>query len=305
VWDPAANSWGEESAFTDITSAAGPAVAQHGDRLYCVYRGTGSDYSLYWMVYTSQDGWSDETPRPFPAHCSAGIPALVDFKGKLYCFHRGAGNDTALWYCTLNATGDSWTPDLKMNVDEIRVTGVTAAVLNDRLHLVYRYANNKGWLYHLSSTDGSNWSSVNKVENGKTHDTSADTPALAVYQNKLHLVHRGENDERLWHTSSTDGGITWGTISHLPDHYSSQGPALAVFDGKLVMVHRSKDGNKKPDLWYATYDGTNWSTDIKFPDHYTGDNPALVSYMDPNATTDNYVDPTTVGARLITVYRGS
>jgi len=156
VWDPAANSWGEESAFTDITSAAGPAVAQHGDRLYCVYRGTGSDYSLYWMVYTSQDGWSDETPRPFPAHCSAGIPALVDFKGKLYCFHRGAGNDTALWYCTLNATGDSWTPDVKMNVDEIRVTGVTAAVLNDRLHLVYRHADNKGWLYHLSSTDGIN-----------------------------------------------------------------------------------------------------------------------------------------------------
>jgi hypothetical protein len=333
VWDSSNNTWGEESAFNDIESATGPALAQFRDRLYCVYRGKDDDTNMYWMHYTSADGWSDGSaedkypddmrPKKFPAHQTTGVPTLVVFNDKLYCFHKGGKDDQSLWCCTLNPDRNSWSPDVKINAAPdtsgynrtVNTNyGTAAAVFNNKLHLVFPEKKYK-YLYHITSEDGSNWSMISPISDSKGDAKGEDIPALAVYKSKLYLLIRG-CDEKLWSTDSADG-VTWSTLTKMAywpqgatniQYYDTwEGPSLAVFDDKLVMVHRSAD--KKADLYYATYDGNpnrEWSADTRFTEgQVTGDNPALAVYMDPNANAENYVDPSYGGAKLIVAYRGS
>jgi hypothetical protein len=318
VWDSSSHTWGEESAFTDIESAAGPALAQFRDRLYCVYRGKDDDQSLYWMVYTSADGWSDGTeednypedrrPKKFPNHQTAQPPALVVFKDTLYCFHRGCKKDEALWYCTLTPDGRSWTSDVKLDYNGVAsINGISATVFKERLYLVFQANQTHDQIAYISTGDGHTWSPFTTLDSGNNEShLTCDTPAVAAYKDKLHVVHRGKGDELLWHcvgTGDSSGNITWSKDDYLGDHKAEQGPALAVFENKLVMVHRSsgKDGA----LWGCYYDGASWSPDTIFANgQVTGDNPALVSYMDPNVDSESYVDPSYGGQKLIVAYRG-
>jgi hypothetical protein len=294
VWDSTTRQWGDESAFTDIESASGPALAQHGDRLFCAYRGPGSDEKLYWIEYTPQSGWSDDTPHEFPYHWTSLGPTLVEFKGKLFCFHKGRNDDKSLYSCTFNDELNNWDGDQQIpNV--LSNTGSAAAVLNDILHVVFA-APSGGALMHIQSIDGRTWTDPVPLPGHQTYDT----PALAAYQGKLHLLHKGTNSTTLWHAIFENG--SWGPDVLLPNHSSLDGPALAVHDGLLCMVHRSS--GSASEVWYATYNGTAWATDAGLPNHHTGDNPAVVSYMDPASTSENYEEPTYAGARLITVYRG-
>lgn len=301
VWDSTTNQWGEETAFTDITSATGPALAQHGDRLFCVYRGGAGDERLYWMVYTSEKGWSDDAPRAFPAHWTTGVPTLVEFKGELYCLHKGGGNDNALYICKFDDANDNWAPDSKIvNIGTTNVAyswnGVGAAALGDRLHVVFRHTDNNSTLYQFATLDCQAW------EVWPMQGQSQDTPALAAWNGRLHVIYRGSKNTKIYHCHSVDG-VTWSPHEPVLNFGTDQGPAVAVHDGKLYLIHRSSDGNG--DLWFAIDDGQVWTQDVKLPEHKTGDNPALVAYKDPANSETNYEDPSTVGTRLITVYRGN
>jgi hypothetical protein len=321
VWDSSKNTWGEESAFTDIESATGPALCQFRDRLYCVYRGKGDDTNMYWMHYTSEDGWSDGSeedgyppnmqPKKFENNRTTGVPTLVVFNDKLYCFHKGI--DQSLYCCTLSSDRTYWTQDFKVNAlpdtsGENRYVntnyGTAAAVFNNKLYLVFPEKTG-GYLYQISSDNGIDWSMITPFWGGKDYYRARDIPSLAVYKNKLHLLIPGCDNE-LWNTE-TSNGTDWANAIRMQYHHTWEGPALAVFDDKLVMVHRSAD--KKADLYYATYDGNpnrEWSADTRFTEgQVTGDNPALAVYMDPNANAENYVDPSYGGAKLIVAYRGS
>lgn len=327
VWDPSSQTWGEESAFTDIESACGPALAQYRDRLYCVYRGKGDDYNMYWMTYTSNDGWNDgsaeddvpeneqpnEKPKRFPAHKTEQNAALVVYDDTLYCIHRGGHNDEALWFCSFDFQKDTWNPDTKIDVKDVNSKwGPSAVVFNNKLYVFFA-ANKYGNEIAYVSWDGHTWSSFATISDGCDGNTdkhlTCDTPAVAVFRDQLYVAHRGSSDEKLYYCigrSNGSGPLTW-TPDMEPGngkHEAEQGPALAVFKDKLVMIHRSS--TKNAFLFGCYYDGNSWSADTQFQyDQITGDTPALVSYMDPNATTENYVDPNYAGPSLIAVYRGS
>ncbi|MGW1521412.1 hypothetical protein [Streptomyces sp. NPDC002287] len=117
------------------------------------------------------------------------------------------------------------------------------------------------WVYG-SEPDGKGWSDDHRFPG---HATAAG-PALAVFDGKLHCVHRGSgSDGRLWHT--TFDGTRWSTDTLLPGHASSAGPALAVYQNRLHLVHRGSGSDTSP--WHATYDGNRWSTDTRLPAHYS------------------------------------
>jgi len=303
VWDSATGQWSEETAFTDITSATGPALAQHGDRLFCVYRGSAEDQRLYWMVYTSDKGWTDGDPNPpraFPAHWTTGVPTLVEFKDELYCFHKGGGTDNGLYFCKFDDKADDWTPDKQIITTGGNVAfswnGVAAAVMGDRLHLVYRHTDDNSSLYQISTLDCQTW------EPYPMGGESQDTPALAVFNDELRAIFRGKANTDVHHGHSKDAK-SWSRYDSIPGYHSNQGPAVAVHDGKMYLIARAND--KTGDLWYAIDNGSAWSNDVRLPDHHTGDNPAAVVYKDPASNTANYEDPSTTGTRLILVYRGN
>ena len=322
VWDPSDHTFSEESAFTDIESACGPALAQYRDRLYCVYRGKGDDYNMYWMTYTSNDGWNDgsaeddvpenEKPKQFPAHKTEQNAALVVYNDILYCIHRGGHNDEALWFCSFDIQKDTWTHDIRIDVKDVNSKwGPSAVVFNNKLYVFFA-SNKNGYEIAYVSWDGHTWSSFVTISDGcdgnKYGHLTCDTPAVAVFRDQLYVAHRGSKDEKLYYcvgSSNGSGPLTWTPDMELGNGaLLEQGPALAVFKDKLVMIHRSSTKNAL--LFACYYDGKSWSADAEFGnDQITGDTPALVSYMDPNATTENYVDPNNAGPSLIAVYRGS
>ena len=308
VWDndPKVQKWGEDVEFTECMSRNAPALAQHGDLLYCVHRGANENSSLYWTVYSTDKGWSNDTM--FPNHKTELNPSLVDFNDTLYCFHRGAGDDHALYYCTFDTGRNSWFDNVKILVGGKYMysdTGCAVAVFNGYLHLVYKNRDTTDFEHHYF--DGRDWNSFTVVPQGHTKDT----PALVAYDDKLLLVYVGHNNENLWY--DTYDGTKWSGDNQIPNACSKYGPGLAVFDNKVFMAHRGKDGDK--NLWYSTYNGKDWTTDT-MADHnngiWTGAPPALASYRDPQCTEDNYEDLVTEDQgtvktylpRLICVHRG-
>ncbi len=309
VLDPQAG-WGEESPFTDIESATGPALCQHDGRLFCVYRGVGDDQNLYWMEYTTNTGWNDAPspppegdttppPRRFPHHLTEGVPNLVEYKGKLYCLIKGQRGDNNLYYCTYNDTTRNWNDAVQIVNTGNNVAhswnGAAGAVLGDKLHIFYRHTDNNSNVYQLAyDVDKNVWSPY------PFSGQSQDTPGVAFFNGRLHVIYRGDASAgHLHHAHSTDGN-SW--ASGQMDAASDQGPALAVHGGQMYLIYKGKDSNG--ELWYRIHTGAAWTANTKIADHYAGDNPTAASYEDPQDVAANYEDPSHAGARLFIAYRG-
>jgi len=310
VLDPQSG-WGEESPFTDIESATGPALCQHDGRLFCVYRGAGSDQNLYWMEYTTNTGWNDAPspppdeedttppPRRFPHHLTEGVPNLVEYKGKLYCLIKGKSGDNNLYYCTYDDDKRDWNDAVQIVNSGTNVAqswnGAAGAVLGNKLHIFYRHTDNNSNVYHLAyDVDTNVWTGL------PFSGQSQDTPGVAFFNGRLHVIYRGDAKAgHLHHAHSTDG-TSW--ASGQMDSSSDQGPALAVHGGQMYMIYKGKDQNG--ELWYRINTGSVWTANTRIADHYTGDNPTAASYQDPQDVAANYLDPSHAGARLFIAYRG-
>jgi len=298
VWDEDTKSWGEDSEFHECMTRNAPALAQHGDSLYCVHRGCDEDSRLWWTKYSTNDGWSDD--KVFPTQHTELNPSLVEFQNTLYCFHRGTGDNYKLYYSTFNSGGNTWNDDKKIEVGGeffYSSHGCAVAVFNDgNLHLVYQLDSNK--FRHLIF-DGKDW----RINTHHPEGLTADTPALVAYQDKLLMVYRSQptdKSQQMYYT--TYDGNRWSEDLKVPGTYSKYGPGLAVFGDKVFMAHR---GASDEALYYSIYQNSKWIIeDTKIPDVYTGAPPALACYTDPQCNSDNYEDAKTAKPRLICVHRG-
>ncbi|MEV4173241.1 hypothetical protein [Nonomuraea sp. NPDC049709] len=105
---------------------------------------------------------------------------------------------------------------------------------------------------------------------------SVSSPALAEFQDRLYLAHRGNaGDAALW-WAVYDAEEGWSEDQRFPQHFSDAGPALAAYDGQLYCVHRGAGGDAA--LWWARWDGSSWSADEKLPQHFSEVAPALAAY---------------------------
>ncbi|MBF8185697.1 hypothetical protein ITP53_08085 [Nonomuraea sp. K274] len=105
---------------------------------------------------------------------------------------------------------------------------------------------------------------------------SVSGPAVAEFQDRLYIAHRGTaDDSSLWWTVY-DAEEGWSEAQKFPKHFSDAGPALAAYDGQLYCVHRGNGGDGS--LWWTRWDGSRWTPDAKLPKHSTGTSPALAAY---------------------------
>lgn len=215
----------------------------------------------------------------YTIHCSRGFIALAatsfdQFAGDLKdaVKHAGdediatiigaissyiSGNLTAI----LNATAGS----ARIRIDGVFPTPVVIAMGDDSSHrsdsdLMYSY------LY-----DGS-WSGTGAM----TGMYTTARPALAVYQNKLHILCRGtEKNGQVWHTTmDTTSGLS--AYTQVPKMFTGHGPSLASYqrDGKLHGLLTAADSTQ---VWHAVYDGSGWSYN-PVTGMYTSESPTLVEY---------------------------
>ncbi|MEV0151651.1 MULTISPECIES: hypothetical protein [unclassified Nonomuraea] len=279
-----AGGWSEDQRFAAHYTAANPALAEFQGKLVCMHRGN-SDSRLWWTIFDPDTGWSED--RQLPNHATASGPALAVFKNELYCVHRG-DRDNDLWW-TKSSDGINWTADRKFP-NHRSGSGPALAVFQNKLYCVHRGNTGSGgdnYLWWTSTSDGVNWSADQRFP-GHLTDSN---PALAVYQNRLYCVHRGNGSSSMWWTSTGDGR-NWTPDAQIPNAATREGPALAVFNNLLHCVHR---GGADTSLWGIAFDGRNWTRDIKFPGHHSTQGPALITYRDKNGTED----------QLLCVHRGS
>ncbi|GAA1646940.1 hypothetical protein GCM10009733_050050 [Nonomuraea maheshkhaliensis] len=105
---------------------------------------------------------------------------------------------------------------------------------------------------------------------------SGSSPALAQFQDRLFLAHRGKaGDSSLWWTVY-DAEQGWSDDERFPRHLSAAAPALAAYDGQLFCVHRGAGADES--LWWTRWDGARWSDDERFPQHFSRTAPALATY---------------------------
>ncbi len=149
----------------------------------------------------------------------------------------------------------------------VKVEGMSASRLSavwfkNQLHIVHG-GKDGDTIWH-ASWDGKQWM-INRVSNlsGKG------APALAVYQNKLHMVYKGKNNA-LWHATSE--GKNWIPKGKIPGQKSHYSPSLVLYPydirtaqprENLWMWHSGGSKDTKRDSWYSFFDGSAWSKDQK------------------------------------------
>jgi chitinase len=214
----------------------------------------------------------------------SGSPAVCVYRDKLYLVRQGREDSGWLWCAVFD--GETWGTDRLIPRDggAYGVSGSPAlCVYQDKLHLVHGGRNDSGWIW-WATFDGTTWGTDQLIPTSDHAYGLSGSPALCVYQDKLHLVHGSRHDDGyIWW--ATYDGKTWGSDQLIPtsDHaYGLSGsPALCAYQGKLHLFHA---GRGETDwTWWATYDGTTWGWPdqlIPTSDHAYGvsDSPAAHVY---------------------------
>ncbi|MGD9850897.1 MAG: hypothetical protein AB7T38_06505 [Nitrospirales bacterium] len=188
--------------------------------------------------------------------------------------------------------GETWKPyrDPSLNQeasrsgripDQFSKAGVALAVFQNRLHQVHisearDLRSDPNDIWH-STFDGRRWTRDVKIPGQK----SKTTPALAVWDGQLHMVHLGDSSNHIWHSINKGNG--WTVNVRIPGKSSDKAPALGritsgSFAGRLHMVYKS-DANIEPQsLWHAQFDGRQWRRSVMIQGPLTKAAPTLVPY---------------------------
>jgi hypothetical protein len=144
-------------------------------------------------------------------------------------------------------------------------------VFDDKLHMVHLGSSGSDELWHatfpLGGALGHGWTDDVKIQGQK----SRITPALAVFDNKLHMVHLGSSgSDELWHATFPLGGALgrdWTDDVKIQDQRSLAAPALCEFGG---ILHLAYAGPPSVTMWHVTFNGS-WST----KDHRDNNRPPM------------------------------
>ncbi|AYG69037.1 MULTISPECIES: sialidase family protein [unclassified Rhizobium] len=242
------NSWSADELIKDQDNAYGisgsPALAVFRDKLYCVRQGRDSS-GWVWCATFDGNSWSDDRliPSNDDAYGISGSPALAVFNDRLYCVHQGRGDSGWLWCATFD--GNSWSADqLIPSADSAYgLSGSPAlAVYNGKLYCARQGRENSGWVW-CASFDGSTWSNDQLIPTPGNAYGVSDSPALAVFQNKLYCLRQGRGGSG-WIWGATFDGNTWTNDRLIPSPDNAYGisasPALVVYNNQLYCFHQGR-----------------------------------------------------------------
>jgi hypothetical protein len=154
----------------------------------------------------------------------------------------------------------------------VKVEGMSAVRLSavwykDQLHIAHGGKDSDA-VWH-AWWDGKQWM-TNLVSNLQGRGT----PALAVYQNTLHMIYKGD-DNTLWHATSE--GRNWTPRGKIPGQKSHYNPSVVCYPNGnmyasssggqggevLWMWHGGGSKDSKRDEWFSFFDGGAWTPDMK------------------------------------------
>jgi Astacin (Peptidase family M12A) len=194
-----------------------------------------------------------------PLQRSSFRPALAAVNSELHMVHLGVSPSNDLWHAKWTPSG-GWTDDVLIE-DQKSWTTPALAVFNGELHMVHSGRSHPDELWHSSfpaaGALGRDWRPNVKIKDQE----SRATPALAVFNGELHMVHLGSSgSDQLWHASFPAGGALgqgWNDDAEIDGEKSRTVPSLCEFGG---MLHLAYVNGPSITMWHSTFDGTEWST---------------------------------------------
>jgi hypothetical protein len=167
-------------------------------------------------------------------------------------------------FCTLTSQASEGLPfwGTPVKLEGMSAVRVSAVWYNDELHIAHGGKNSDA-IWH-AWWDGKQWS-INRVSN--LPGESSGVPALAVFQDTLHMVYKGDNNT-LWHATSK--GRNWTSKGRLGGKKSHFSPSMVVYPyepntgqvaERLWMFHSGGSKDTKRHLWDSFFNGSSWSDD--------------------------------------------
>jgi hypothetical protein len=207
-----------------------------------------------WAFNDADPEARDREGRPFSAHL---VPSLARSAAATHLLFEASGS-TRIDHAVLR--GRRWQalePLGTPGQGTFRTRTVPAvAAQGDTLHVVH-LGESSNDIWHARGTvsvarDGDvrvRWRDEKLVGGQK----SKASPAIAVFNGRVHMVHLGDSSSSLWHSIYIEGLDAW-TQEVVPDQLSKAPPALAAFNGALHMVHLGESSNQ---IWWSTWGDPN------------------------------------------------
>jgi hypothetical protein len=232
LWSGAA--W--SSAGTIAYTSSGPALLPYGGVLWLAYREATTNAVTFKQMSTSGT-WSGASTLPGAVQTDSDI-ALAEFGGNLYVFYRpvGAGSQPIRYFVR---SGGTWSGP--GNTSASSDSGPAAAVVDNRLYLVYRRGTGASNLYYryLETSLFSAEQQIGRQTATHVAIAAADgSPTVASYRGRLHVAARSTDGASRYssycYCPSTPCGCTyrpgeWTQTVRLP-HQMSSGPPVLYTD---------------------------------------------------------------------------
>jgi hypothetical protein len=264
----------DEALELDAASGSNPALAVFNNKLYMAWKGRDDNW-IWWS--SSDDGIDWSEPKRNDQVSTNATPALAVFNNKLYMAWKG-DNNTWIWWSSLGIQdgNEIWSDQQRNEQVGISAEAVTPALatFNDTLYMAWK-GRDDDWIWWSSlriDQDGREiWSDQKKNESVST----ATSPALAVFSDKLYMMWYGiNNDGIFW--SSFDGS-SWSVQNRYDKPGTRKKLALAVYQNKLYVAWQGSGDNW---IWYADFNGTDnpWSGQARLKNFVSDGFPALTEF---------------------------
>ena len=199
------------SGWTQLSyqTSSAPTLASNGTHLVLTVRGM-DDFVSYSVYDCSAKSWSAWNSLPT---LTSDQPAAAIIGNELHLVIRGYGSvseSQTLWYGAVNLDDNSFSGWTKLAGETDAAPVLSASKTSNELYLSVKGMNSRIYMNHWTGS----WQGWNMLASGWTNES----PAIALVDDALHFVVKGQNGLDLWHCSvdlDTSSQSSWVKLSDL------------------------------------------------------------------------------------------
>jgi len=178
--DPNSNqyTWTPEQPVPGALTSSSPALATLKGVPYLVWKGAGTDGSMYWSKFDENGGWTAPQAVSGAGGTSEG-PALVTLSDTLYLAWMDENNGTRIFWSTSKDGGTTWAPQEQINGAATSASPALATDGESTVYMAWKGENPDTTVWWAKCNDGRKWTTQQRGPVGAIVG-----PAIAVDGNK-------------------------------------------------------------------------------------------------------------------------
>jgi hypothetical protein len=243
--------WRDDQRFPTQLSDTTPSLVNFGQHLYCFYQGAGNS-CLYLCRFNAEgQTWDNDAHVKVGGDdldCKNGCGVAV-FNNELHLVYQKAADSRLKHLFTKDLV--TWT-EVPMNSRWSTSDTPALVAYDNKLLMVHRGYSDSNLYYSLYN--GTNWINGDKDEqkvpneSGTGSATSTQGVGLAVFDNKVFMMHRsGENNGQLWYNIYTSAG-GWTGDRFIEGQSTGETPALACYKDPQVKAENYDENETDPGM---------------------------------------------------------